>query len=419
MYGFPIKGDSLRVEVLLNNKMLSNINLNSNFINSIDITSKKLILLSTTTQFYLLGWGIVNPICHKVTGNISSFAYTHDNLLMVIRNNELCSFDSTENLFKFIKLPRPGMGISAGKYVMYIYDRNEKQTKHSLYIIAHGGQFKKLFDSPAPIQSVCEMDNSILFATENVMFNFNPGNKHLKPIAVLTKDKVIKSITVDSSGNNVYFSTDKSVYALIDTNIVTVTNEFGGILKYFNHGLLILNPEKKLLIRMAGIDEKITSEAEILEAAAREKQTKGISSKTENVPPVNQETEKPTLTKTELPVQPAVVPMQESLKQPEPATSGTTAKEIHLPANCIRVEKFISNTSGSLEKGKTYILKKDFSQPIDFLNNFPDGSILKLVGSVPGEVKSWKVVKPSDGSYALIDSKLYTYFEQAHVWLPK
>jgi hypothetical protein len=138
--------------------------------------------------------------------------------------------------------------------------------------------------------------------------------------------------------------------------------------------------------------------------------------KKDNVPPVNEKTGESDMIKEKPSVQPAPVPEKEALIQPAAETTGSTGKEIHVPANCVRAEKFISNTSGNLVKGKTYVLKKDFSQPIDFLNNFPDGSILKLVGSDPGVVKSWKVVKPDDGSYALIDSKLYIFFEQAHVW---
>jgi len=104
------------------------------------------------------------------------------------------------------------------------------------------------------------------------------------------------------------------------------------------------------------------------------------------------------------------------VKQQEEEPSASPGKDIQVPAGTIRAERFISNASGKLEKGKTYILKKDYSLPVDFLNNFPDGSILKLVGQDPGVVKSWKVIKPSDGSYALVGSKLYMYFEQSRVW---
>ena len=196
LYGLPFKTDSARVEVLMNNKMLTNSKIQSDasFIASIDVTSKQLVLISTNHQFYLLGWGLINPVCKPVPDNITSFAYTSDNLLMVIRNNELCSFDSNENLTKFIKLPRKEMGISAGKYVMYIYDRGKTQSKSSLFMLAQGGKYKKLLDVPAPIQSVVEMNNSILFASDNALFSFDIKSKKLKALAALPKAKTINQL---------------------------------------------------------------------------------------------------------------------------------------------------------------------------------------------------------------------------------
>lgn len=273
VHALPIKNDSLRFEILLTGKMLNDIHLNEKFVNSIDITSNRLVLLSTSNQFYVLGWGGIVPLGEKVAGNIGSYAFTADSLLMTIRNNELCSFDSLGNLSKLFKLPGEGMKISAGKNVMYVYDNNKDHQKNSLYIIAKGGKYAKLFEVTTPIYSVVEVNDLILFATENAVFRFNPKNNELKELVALSKDKEIKSIAVDSSSNRIYFSTEKAIYALKDSNMVTITDKFGGILRYFNDGLIVFNPEKNLLIRMVGIDDKITSEIQALKATANDKPT--------------------------------------------------------------------------------------------------------------------------------------------------
>ena len=250
-------GDSLRFKILLTAKMLNDIHLNECLINSLDITSNRLILLSTSNQFYLLGWGGIVPLGKNVTGIISSFAFTPDSLLMTIRNNELCSIDSLGNLSKLFKLPNPSMGISAGKYVMYVYDRNTEQKQSALYLIAKGGKYLKVFNVPGPISSVAETNNSILFATGNALFRFTPANKELKTIAVLSKNKKIASIAVEPSGNVIYFSTDSVLYALKDSSVVIITDKYAGTLRYYNGGLMIFNPERKVLIRMEGIEDKI------------------------------------------------------------------------------------------------------------------------------------------------------------------
>ena len=414
----PSVGDSIRFEILLNSKMIKDAHLDVKFIQSIEIASNKLVMLSSTNQFYILGWGGILAAGPKNTGAISSFTYSPDGYLMIVRNNELCYVDSAGNLAKLYSLPDQKMGIASGDSVMYAYDRNNNSQKSALYVISKGGKYKELFVVPFPIRSVAEMNNSILFATENNMFGFNQLNNELKALISLPKDKIIESITV-SPGNMIYFSTNDAIYALKDTSLVIISNKIGGVLKYYIDGLLVFNPEKKYLIRIKGLENALASKALALNIGGKENQTKDESLKSESVAQVNKNPVKSGLTVNETSVKPAAVPVQGTVKPTEPETTGSPGKEIHVPANCVRAEKFISNTSGNLVKGKTYILKKDFSQPIDFLNNFPDGSILKLVGSDPGVVKSWKVVKPDDGSYALIDSKLYIFFEQAHVWLLK
>jgi cell division septation protein DedD len=283
-HGSPIKNDSLRFEILLSSKMLSDIQINEKFINSMDITSDQFILLSTTDQFYLLGWGGIKPIGQKQTGTIGSFAFTPENLLMTIRNNELCTADSLGNLSKIFGLPSNAMGISAGKYVMYVYDQNKNKEKYALYLITSDGNYKKMFEIPTPIRSIVEMNNSVLFATENAVFSFNLKNKELKALVVLPNKNEIKSIAVDSLNNRIYFSTENAIYALKGSTVSTISADFGGVLKYVDNGLMVFNSEKKLLIRIFGLEDKIVSELQPKET------TKPIVNNQQPIKPI---TEKP------------------------------------------------------------------------------------------------------------------------------
>ena len=395
----PVKTDSSHIELLLTNKMLSNIHLDKKFIPSLDITSKRLILLSTREQFYLLGWGGIAPIGKKSTGSIGSFAFTFDNLLMAVRGSELCTMDSLGNLSKLMKLPGEGMGVSAGKFVMYIYDRNKNLQKNALYVIAKGGKYSRLLEVPAPINSVTELKNKVLFTIGNAVFSYNLKDKGISAILTVAKDKEIKSLTADTLNNRIYFSDGNSVFAIKDSVAVVISSEFGGVLRYFNQGLIVFNPEKNLLIRITELEDKIASKITEMKSAP-------VGEKTAVLPP---------------PAAAVIVvpPPVSAAAKTATGTSGSPEKEIKVPANTIRVEGFISNTSGNLEKGKLYIFKKDFSRQADILVNFSEGSVLKFTGTNPGDVKSWKVVKVADGSFALIDSKLYVYFEQAHMWLLK
>jgi hypothetical protein len=176
---------------------------------------------------------------------------------MIISNNDICNYDSLGNLSKRIKLPSVGMGISSGSYVMYVYDHNKNEQKNALYLIAKGGKYSKLFEVTAPINSVIEMHNSILFSSENGLFSFNLMSKEVKALAALPKNEEIKSVAVDTSSDRIYFSTDNSIYTLKGSSPVFITDKFGGGLRFFNDGLIVFNPEKKFLIRIVGIEDKV------------------------------------------------------------------------------------------------------------------------------------------------------------------
>jgi hypothetical protein len=254
-FGLPVKDGSLRYEVLLTGKMLDDAKLNAQFIKTLDITYSRFILLSTNDRFYLLGWGGIEPMGQRIAGTISSFAYTSDGLLMVIREKELCHMDRHGNLFRLFGLPSSSMGMAAGKNVMYVYDRRKDRQGSALYAIAKGRKYTKLFEIPAPINSVVEMNNAILFATGSALFSYNIANKDLTPLFALPKNQEIISIAADAASGRIYFSTANSFYVIEGDSAVMISDKFGGVLRYFDNGLIIFDPVKKFLIRAAGLNE--------------------------------------------------------------------------------------------------------------------------------------------------------------------
>lgn len=257
-YGNRSSGDSLQYEVLLTPSMADEINPVNRFINSIDITANRLILLSNREQFFLLGWGGIVPFAKKVTGNIGSFAYTSDSLLMTIRNDELCIFDRNGNLSRLYTLPSQEMGISRGKHLMYIFDRTGSKPEKGIYALSHGGMYSRLFSVPDPVYSLVELDDRILFTNRNIIFEYVPAKKEMKAVASLPEDKTIRSLTADPATGRIYFSTDNMIFSFKGREQTVITDQIGGKLMYYN-GLIVFNPEKKLLVRITGLDRKIAS----------------------------------------------------------------------------------------------------------------------------------------------------------------
>ncbi|MCK9414097.1 MAG: hypothetical protein M0Q53_17480 [Prolixibacteraceae bacterium] len=179
---------------------------------------------------------------------------------MAVQNKELCGIDTAGSLAKIFNLPNDKMGISAGKYVMYVYDQNSQKVSQSLYLVAHGGKYSKLIEIHKPINAVIEYRNSPLFATGNTLFHLDPKVREPKVFVALPSNDIIKSATIDTSSNRVYVATDNMVYAVKDSNVVLVTDKFGGIIRFLDGGLIVFNPEKKYLIRILGVENKITSQ---------------------------------------------------------------------------------------------------------------------------------------------------------------
>lgn len=252
--GMPAK-DSLRYEVLMSTALLKTMNLNPAFISTLDVTPERLVMVSSENRAFLLGWGGMKPLGKPASGAISSFAFTPDGLLMVVMDKEICYFDSLGALTSLYKLPYSDMGISAGKKTMYIYDRSTGKTNKGVYELSPGGKYKILFELTSPIKSVAEFNNTLLFTTRNLLCQFDLATKDYKVLASLSKEKTILSVTADLSGNRIYFSTDREIYAVNNSAAITISKELGGILKFYADGLMVFDPGKSFLIRIVGIEK--------------------------------------------------------------------------------------------------------------------------------------------------------------------
>lgn len=251
--------DTLRYDILMNKPMLKELNVHDAFTGTMDITAKRLVLISSASQFYLVGWGGLVPFGKPVLGSIDAFAFTHDSVLMVIRKNELCWFDSENRLSMLYRLPDEGMGISSGDRVMYLYNAGGIADKYALYVIARGGVYSKLLEMPSPISGVTEMGNYLLFSSGSILFDFDLKTRELKAVTVLPAEKQIKSFTVDKTTGRIYLSAGKEIYALKDKGAVLISDDLGGTLRFFGDGLMVFNPEEKSIIRIIGLEDEITA----------------------------------------------------------------------------------------------------------------------------------------------------------------
>ncbi|PJA04532.1 MAG: hypothetical protein COX71_11365, partial [Flavobacteriales bacterium CG_4_10_14_0_2_um_filter_35_18] len=251
---FAQQKDSLRYEVMLNGKMLSDSLKNEPFINDIAVSPNKYITLVADKNFYMLGWGGLSTFGNKADTTINAFSYTTEGLLMAIKNDELCFMNELGNLDKLVKLPSSNMKIASGKEVMYLFEQNKSDSLYPLFAFAKGGKYKQLLVSPKPITAVVEMKDSIYLAIGSGLFSFSPKDGKLNLIAGFQKENVIKSMAVDLKNYILYIATKAGIYALKDNSLVFITSDFSGsILKFFNDGLIVFNPETYDILRIVNI----------------------------------------------------------------------------------------------------------------------------------------------------------------------
>jgi len=236
--------------ILMSSQILDKMGMNISFINSFDFTPQQQILLSSLNQFYLLGWESFVSLEPILSSPISSFTYNSENVLLAVIGQNIYFFDDDQNQFvELFPLPHENMEISSGKNeVIYVYDK-EKQDNYVLYRLRNKEAPLKIFEISTPITSVLEVNENILFATNNKICSINMKDKTAEVIIQLPNDSdKIMSMTQDYTNSVLYFSTIDAVYAVKDKQAGCVIEQIGGLIKCYNNELYVFNPEKKFLI---------------------------------------------------------------------------------------------------------------------------------------------------------------------------
>ncbi|MDR1348796.1 MAG: hypothetical protein LBJ63_10330 [Prevotellaceae bacterium] len=229
--------------------MLEDVNIDARFINSFDFTPEGKILLSSSNQFYLLGWQEFASLEPKIQVPIYSFAYTQAEVLLLTSGNSLCLMDSLGRLAELFKLPNDNMEIVAGDSVLYVYDKVKQEKGYALYQLQDNLTYQKLVELPAPITSVVETNENILFSSKSSIFSINVENNKIEKLIQLPNDNdEIISITVDDNNDVLYFASKDNVYGMKDNKVWFAVSELGGLVKYYYDELCVFNSEKKLLI---------------------------------------------------------------------------------------------------------------------------------------------------------------------------
>lgn len=261
VYGRADNTDTLKYEMLMSPLLLKQQGLDRDFSNSFDITPNNLLLLSSADQLWLLGWDGMVPFGKPVGSTVDGFVFAPDSALLVVSGNRLFTLGGEGNLIPLFTLPSWNMGITRGRELVYLYDRSMTSGSSSVYAVAPGARIARLFDIPATITSLAEMNGTLLFSADNCLFRYGLADRSLEALAVLPVSMKILSVAPESLSGRIFFSTQDRIYGLKDTTATLISGDFGGYLSARPNSLFVYNPGKKILLRIPGIDKAVEAHA--------------------------------------------------------------------------------------------------------------------------------------------------------------
>jgi hypothetical protein len=176
-------------------------------------------------------------------------------LLVVIREGRLGWYEPGGKIREKFVLPLKDMKIMAGKGErLYLYGAHDKGSR--VYLLEEGKVLLLLEIPRGRITALTAIGERLFLAVENVIYTLIRGERP-GVLFVAAGEREIRSLAPDPLAGLLYFSAGESVYAMRAGVAVTVMRGLKGFLRYSGKSLFVLDPERKWLVRIQGL-EKLT-----------------------------------------------------------------------------------------------------------------------------------------------------------------
>ena len=188
--------------------------------------------------------------------HVTSFAYSNG-LLVVIRDDRLGWYSDGEIKERFV-LPLKGMKVVAGKgQRLYLYGPRGKGSV--IYLLENNKVFP-LTDIPeGKISAFTVIGERIFFAIDNTIYTVAKG-EHAGLVFIVAGEKRVHSLAVDTIAGMLYFSTGEAVYIMRAGVALTILKGLKGILRYSRNALFVLDPGRRRLVKINGLERLIMGE---------------------------------------------------------------------------------------------------------------------------------------------------------------
>ena len=178
---------------------------------------------------------------------------THSSgLLIAVRKGRIGYYEDGE-IVERVELPAPGMRIAAGRGErLYAFG---PMGKGSSVFLLEGGKTIRLFDLPGEtITDLSSIGERIFFAAGNRIYTAARGEKTGLLFLAAGEDRV-RSIAPDPRSGLLFFSAGDSIYALRAGFAIAILKGLSGYLRCGDGALYVLDPEKRRLVRVTGLEK--------------------------------------------------------------------------------------------------------------------------------------------------------------------
>lgn len=247
----PNPAAKVTVEVLFN-KLSAKKNKIGALRPAMTVTPSRKIMIEDENSLTLVAWGGVKRMPDD-KGGLDFFDYTSDGVFVCIEGGNLLYLSSAEGKFKkLLTLPSMRMGLAIGRDKIYLFERKGDGVNNGLFVLFHGKKSLKLFDSPQAIDAVLEDGDRLLFSTGGAIYQFS-SDKKTSLLFAQQKGRPIISLAMNPKTRTIYGSDGASVFSINGDTVHSITRESGGVLRWLDDGLLLLDPKAPLLVRFVGL----------------------------------------------------------------------------------------------------------------------------------------------------------------------
>ena len=214
------------------------------------------VFLTRDGQFYSLPQPGVLPV--KGSARVDSFAVSTG--LIVVTSGDRLGWYEDGKIRERIKLPSTGMQVAAGaNQALYVYDQKSKGNR--IYFLQDGKVAQLVEIRNGNIAAFATIGERMFFASGNAIYTAAPGENPAL-LFVAEGQRTIRSLAADPNAGLVYFSAGEAVYAMRAGVAISILRGMAGFLRYSKDALFVLDPEKKRLVKVVGL-EKLTMSASI------------------------------------------------------------------------------------------------------------------------------------------------------------